>query len=244
MAINIFKTEQELLNAIALYFITIAQQSIEEQNKFTVALAGGNSPKKLYELLSSDQFKNKIDWSKVNFFFGDERYVPANDPQRNSLMVQKSLFEPLKISSSQIFEVDTTLAPAEAAEKYNETITTQFSGLPVRFDLMLLGLGDNAHTASLFPFTDVLTETAPTVKAVLLKEQNVYRITITAPLINQSKHTAFLVYGKQKAEAVHHVLKGERDVMKYPAQLINPLMGELQWFLDDAAASLLEQPRA
>ena len=240
MTINVFKTENELISAIAIYFIKIAQHTIEENGIFNTALAGGNSPKKFYQMLSSDEFKNKIDWSKVNFFFGDERYVPAADAQRNSWMVQKYLFEPLNISSSQILEVDTTLSPEQAAKKYDETIRTHFKHIPVRFDLMLLGLGDNSHTASLFPFTPVLAEKSPTVKAVFLKEQNSYRITMTVPLINQSKHIAFLVYGKEKAEAVYHVLKDVRNPEKYPAQLINPADGELHWFLDDNAASLLE----
>ena len=240
MTINVFKTENELISAIAIYFIKIAQHTIEEKGIFNTALAGGNSPKKFYQMLSSDEFKNKIDWSKVNFFFGDERYVPAADAQRNSWMVQKYLFEPLNISSSQILEVDTTLSPEQAAKKYDETIRTHFKHIPVRFDLMLLGLGDNSHTASLFPFTPVLAEKSPTVKAVFLKEQNSYRITMTVPLINQSKHIAFLVYGKEKAEAVYHVLKDVCNPEKYPAQLINPADGELHWFLDDNAASLLE----
>ena len=241
MAVNIFKTEQDLLSAIALYFIKIAQQSIEEQNKFTVALAGGNSPRKLYELLSSHEFKNKIDWSKVNFFFGDERYVPSDDPQSNSLMSQTYLFDPLKINASQIFKVDTKLSPDESAEKYTNSITSYFKQMPVHFDLILLGLGDNAHTASLFPFTSVLEETSATVKSVFLKEQNSYRITMTAPMINQSKHILFLAYGKEKAEAVQHVLGNESNVQKYPAQLINPVDGELQWFLDEQAAALLKK---
>ena len=246
MKINIFKAPQEVIVSIALYFIKIANEAIQEHGSFNVALAGGNSPKKLYELLSSIEYKNKLDWRKVNVFFGDERCVPADDAESNSHMIEIALFNPLKISKSQIFKIDTTLSPEDAAKKYNETITLHFSEgihshkhIPVRFDLMLLGLGDNAHTASLFPFTSVLAETSATVKAVFLNEQNSYRITMTAPLINQSKHIAFLVYGKEKAEAVYHVLQDVRDAEKYPAQLIKPTDGDLQWFLDEDAGSLL-----
>jgi 6-phosphogluconolactonase len=241
MNINIYKTEHELLSAIALHFIKISKEAIAEQGTCNVALSGGNSPKKLYELLSSDDYKNQMDWRKVNFFFGDERYVPADDAQSNSLMIQKSLFEPLHISASQIFKIDTTLTPEDAAKKYNETIEAHVKHIPVRFDFMLLGLGDNAHTASLFPFNCVLAETYATVKAVFLKEQNSYRITMTAPMINEAKHIAFLVYGKAKAQAVYHVLNSVRNTEKYPAQLIHPVDGDLQWFLDEDAASLLEK---
>lgn len=237
--VNIFKTEQELVNAVAAYFIKIAQHAIEEKEEFNVALSGGHSPGKLYRLLSSGDYKNQMDWARVNFFFGDERYVPENDPQRNSLMVQQALFDPLKISPSHIFKVDTTLPPEAAAKQYDETIITHFKKGPVHFDLVLLGLGDNAHTASLFPHTPVLNETSATVKAVYLNDQNRYRITMTAPLLNQSKHIAFLVYGKEKSEAVHHVMNGAYDAAKYPAQLVKPAKGELLWFLDEAAASLL-----
>ena len=239
MTIKIYKTVVEQIQALADHVIMIAQNVITIHGEFNIALAGGNSPKELYELLATDEYQNKIDWSKVNFFFGDERYVPADDKQSNSWMVQKSLFKHLNISSSQIFKVDTSLTPEQAAKKYDETIMNHFKQLPVRFDLMLLGLGDNSHTASLFPFTSVLSEKSPTVKAIFIKEQNSYRITMTAPLINQSQHIAFLVYGKEKAEAVYHVLKDVRNAEKYPAQLINPDAGELQWFLDKDAALLL-----
>lgn len=239
MTINIYKTRQELIISIARHFIKIVSAAIDDRGAVNVVLAGGNSPKKLYQLLATDEYKNQVDWSKINFFFGDERYVPADDAQSNSLMIQKTLFDPLKIPASQIFKIDTTRTPDSAAKKYNETIVAHVKKMPVRFDFMLLGLGDNAHTASLFPFTPVLAETYATVKAVFLKEQNSYRITMTAPLINQSKHIAFLVYGKEKTEAVHHVLKDVRDAEKYPAQLIHSADGELQWFLDEDAASLL-----
>ena len=238
-SIHIYKTEKELLNAIANYFIQSAKESIETDGQFNVALSGGNSPKKLYQLLSSTLYKNKVEWKKVNFFFGDERYVPENDSQRNSLMVEDSLFRPLKISDSQIFKVDTTLSPDNAAAAYFELIQSHFKEKPIQFDLVLLGIGDNAHTASLFPFTAVLTEKTINVKSVFLKEQQVYRITMTAPLINQSKKIAFLVYGKDKAIAVSEILEGDVDANKYPAQLINPLNGDVDWFLDEPAAALI-----
>ncbi len=239
MMINIYKTQQELIVSMAVHFIKIVNEAIDDKGVANIALAGGSSPIKLYGLLATNEYKNQVDWSKINFFFGDERYVPADDAQSNSLMIQKALFDPLKIPASQIFKIDTTLRPDKSAKNYNETIEAHIKQMPVRFDFMFLGLGDNAHTASLFPSTSVLAETSATVKAVFLKEQNSYRITMTAPLINQSRQIAFLVYGKEKAEAVHQVLNDVRDAEKYPAQLIHPTDGELQWFLDEDAASLL-----
>ena len=240
MPIHVFTTVQELIKAMADYFVKIAGESISSRGVFNVALSGGSSPKRLYELLASPDFNQQVKWDKVNFFFGDERYVPADDPENNALMVKKALFDPLHISASSIFSIDTSLPPEEAAKKYTLTITNHFKDLKVQFDLILLGLGDNSHTASLFPYTTILTDKSTSVKAVFVKEQNSYRITMTAPLINQARHIAFLVYGEAKAQAVHHVLEDESNPTEYPAQLINPSGGDLEWYLDQSAASGLK----
>ena len=226
---------------LANYFVTLAEQSIANEDKFTVALSGGSSPKKLYELLASDAFKSKVDWEKVYFFFGDERNVPQDNKDSNYLMVKTALFDPLQIDDSNIFAVDTTLSPAEAAEEYTKAIGLFFDEETVAFDLVLLGLGDNSHTASLFPGTPVLHDETASVKEVFLTDQQIYRITFTAPLINQAKHIAFLVYGQGKAIAVHHILEDGKNIDEYPAQLIAPVNGDVQWFLDTAAASDLKQ---
>ena len=240
MKLNIFNNEEEVLHGLANYFVEIAAASISSYGQFSVALSGGNSPKKLYELLASPAFKNKVEWSKVHFFFGDERYVPNTDPQSNYLMAKKALLEPLELSFKQIFPIDTSLSPEEAAKMYTTDINYYFAGTDARFDLVLLGLGDNSHTASLFPHTPVLHDKTASVKSVFLEDQNVFRITMTAPLINQAHHIAYLVYGDGKAEAVHHVIEDKTDIENYPAQLIKPKDGDLQWFLDHRAAAQLK----
>ncbi|MDB5024424.1 MAG: pgl [Mucilaginibacter sp.] len=240
MKINIFNSEEEVLNALANYFVETAASSIASHGQFSVALSGGSSPKKLYVLLASPLFKDKVEWNKVHFFFGDERYVPQTDPQSNYLMAKKALLEPLDLSYKQIFPVDTSLSPEEAAKKYTTDIHHYFAGTDVCFDLILLGLGDNSHTASLFPHTPVLHDKTVAVKEVFLEDQQVFRITMTAQLINQAHHIAFLVYGQGKAIAVHHVIEDKKDIENYPAQLIKPQNGDLQWFLDRGAASELK----
>jgi 6-phosphogluconolactonase len=239
MKLNIFSTEDEVLDALAEHFVIIAGQAISAKGKFSVALSGGNSPKKLYELLASE-YHDKIDWEKVYFFFGDERNVPQTDKDSNYLMAKNALFIPLMIDANHVFPVDTSLSPAEAAKKYQEEIEEFFDEDELSFDLILLGLGDNSHTASLFPQTPVLHDRTPGVKEVFLPDQKVYRITLNAPLINEAQHIAFLVYGEGKAIAVHHVLEDEEDIEEYPAQLIEPIVGEIEWFLDEAAAANLE----
>jgi len=155
-------------------------------------------------------------------------------------MARNALFAPLMIDPSNIFAVDTSLEPKEAAKKYQEAIEEFFDEDEQSFDLILLGLGDNSHTASLFPHTPVLHDRVAGVSDVWLDDQQVFRITMNAPLINEAQNIAFLVYGEGKAEAVHHILEDDEDIEEYPAQLIEPIVGNIQWFLDEAAASQVE----
>jgi len=238
MDIEILNNPGDTLINLAAYLVTLAERAISDRGKFSVALSGGSSPKAFYELLASDGYKNKVDWDNVYFFFGDERNVPHTDKDSNYLMAKTALLDRLEtIDHSKVFPVDTSLSPDEAAAKYTKTIARYFDGEPQYFDLILLGLGDNSHTASLFTYTPVLHDASSSVKADYLEDQQVYRITFTAPLINDAHHIAFLVYGASKAEAVHHVLEDAKDIENYPAQLIAPTHGEVHWFLDEAAAA-------
>lgn len=240
MNLLIYKTKQELLTDLARYIIKIAEQSISEQDYFNFVLTGGNSPKELYQMLSTT-YKDSIDWSKVYFFFGDERNVPFNHESYNGLMAKESILDPLGIAADHIFYVDTSLAPEKAAIEYQKAINKHFDGGDISFDLILLGMGDDAHTASLFPGTDILKMREATVDAVYVDKLSTYRISFTAPLINKAKNVAFLVFGESKAQAIKQVIEGEKSNPKlYPSQLIEPFDGHLTWFIDDQAASLLD----
>lgn len=225
-----------MLKALADFIVSKSKEAITRQGRFTLALSGGSSPKKLFELLASDAYRDSVEWAKVFFFFGDERYVPLYHKNSNYLMAEKALFEPLSITPEQVFAVNTTLPPAQAAQDYEERMLSHFNDPACRFDLILLGLGDNSHTASLFPHTKVLHEKKALVKEIFVDEVNMYRITFTAPLINAAHVIAFLVYGGSKAEAVHHILEDAANIEAYPAQLIQPAEGEIHWFMDEAAA--------
>ncbi|GAB3571657.1 6-phosphogluconolactonase [Hymenobacter daeguensis] len=240
MAQHVFDSVQEVLHHLADFFVEQAHEAVAARGRFSVALSGGSSPRKLYELLASAAYRERVPWAQVFFFFGDERNVPATDPQSNYLMAKTALLDPLSISPAQVFPVDTSLPPNDAAAAYTQAINDFFGAGPARFDLVLLGLGDNSHTASLFPHTAVLHATTASTEAVFVEELKADRITLTAPLINQARAVAFLVFGADKAAAVRRVLVGERDVEEYPAQLIAPEEGEAHWFLDKAAASELE----
>lgn len=240
MTIKIYDNANDLITALAQAVCDVAKEAIATCGQFNFVLSGGSSPRKLYKLLASESYKNQIDWDNTYFFFGDERFVSKGNSQRNSLMAKKALFDPLKISKSHIFKVDTTGSPEEAAQKYAESIAAHFQKTPVEFDFLLLGIGDNAHTASLFPHTDVLDETKATIKSVFVKEVDMYRITMSAPLINQAKNIAFLVFGKDKSEAVFQILEDKSgSVAQYPARLINSDDHKVVWYLDTAAASRL-----
>jgi 6-phosphogluconolactonase len=239
--LHIYKTTEETIKGLADHFVQTVNTAIKEKGRCAVVLSGGNSPKKLYELLTTPDYSRQIDWDKIYFFFGDERNVPFTDPENNGNMVKKILFEPLMIPDANIFYINTAVPPEESAKKYTQRILSYFKNDPVRFDLVLLGLGDNSHTASLFPHTPVLKGKKALVSAVYIKELSSSRITMTAALINEAHAIAFLVYGEAKANAVHNVLEGEKDFETYPAQLIIPEEGVMHWFLDEDAVKNLNQ---
>ncbi|WP_113635316.1 6-phosphogluconolactonase [Nubsella zeaxanthinifaciens] len=238
MKLNIFNSQGELNEQLAQYTIAIAKEAIAQKGRFDFVLTGGSSPKGLYQLLSTT-YKDQIDWDKTYFFFGDERTVLPFEKDYNGLMAKESFFDNLSLKDGHVFYVDTNLSPGEAAADYKSKLDEHFQNQPIAFDLILLGMGDDAHTASIFPYTDLVHQTNATVARVWVEKLNTNRVSLTAPLINQAKHIAFITFGANKAEALKNVLSDHKDVEKYPSQLINPKDGDLQWFVDEAAASLL-----
>lgn len=239
MNLLIYHGKDELLEDLAEFILKIGNDAIAESGRFNFVLTGGSSPKTLYEQLAG-KYKDQLDWQKVYFFFGDERNVSATDKDYNGLMATESILKPLGIPTDHIFYINTSLGPVEAASEYQNSIYMHFNGTSPSFDLILLGMGDDAHTASLFPETDILESSEIGVEAVFVEKLNAYRISMTAPLINQAKNIAFLVFGKSKAEAVKNVIEPEEeDTTRYPAQLIKPYEGHVTWFMDQDAAALL-----
>jgi len=239
MNLLIYHGKDELLEDLAEFILKVGNDAIAESGRFNFVLTGGSSPKTLYQLLST-KYKDQLDWRSVFFFFGDERNVSATDKDYNGLMAAEHLLTPLSIKEDHIFYVDTKLSPVEAAAAYQNKINMHFNGAQPSFDLILLGMGDDAHTASLFPDTDILESSEAGVEAVFVEKLNTYRISMTAGLINNAKNIAFLVFGKSKAEAVKNVIEPEEEnTTLYPTQLIKPFEGHVTWFLDQEAAALL-----
>lgn len=235
--LRVFPTIDILNIATTELIVTLAKKTIAERGKFVMSLSGGKTPKEIYSLLARPDFLKKINWEKVFIFWGDERCVPLNDRRNNAHEAISILFDKVPIPEKNIHRIEVNLSPHEAAMKYQKTLDVFFEDNPQRFDLVLLGLGENGHTASLFPGTNVINDHTTGVREVYVDAEKMFRITMTAPLINQARHILFLVTGKNKADILKKVLKGPFQPDLYPAQLIQPLHGELWWHADKDAAS-------
>ena len=237
--IRIFKDSLQLSKAAAETFIRTAKEAVQERGKFIVALTGGSSPKQLYQLLANSPYREQIPWEHTFVFWGDERWVPLTDERSNFKMAHDTLLNQVPVPEEQIFPMWGKQKPEVFARQYQERLRKYLDKENSRFDLILLGMGDDGHTASLFPGTAVLEEKVRWVEAYYLEPQDMYRITLTAPIINQARQIIFLTFGEKKAPALSEVLEGERNPEKYPAQLIQPQNGEILWLVDEAATQNL-----
>ena len=234
--IQIYNTTEEINTKAADLFAASAQKAIAEKGKFTAVLTGGSSPAGIYKLLASDAYKTKIDWSKVFIFWGDERWVPLNDDLSNAKMSYATLLSHVPIPAENIFEMyKDGVTPEDFAVTYEQSIRTVL-GNEGKFDLILLGMGDDGHTASLFPREAVLDEQNKWVTAYYLAPQSMHRITLTAPLINKAEKIIVVAFGEKKAHALKEVTTGVYNPTTYPMQLIKPLSGELLFLVDKGAA--------
>ncbi|MBE8726482.1 6-phosphogluconolactonase [Flavobacterium hungaricum] len=234
--IQIYNNTEEINSTAADLFVKAANESIAKKNRFTAVLTGGSSPAGIYKLLASEDYKSKIDWSKVFIFWGDERWVPLNDDLSNAKMSYNTLLSHVPIPSENIFAMyKDGNTPEDYAVVYEQTIR-KILGEEGKFDLILLGMGDDGHTASLFPGQAVLHEQNKWVDAYYLEPQKMHRITLTAPLINKAAKIIVIAFGDKKAPALNEVLNGEYNPEKYPMQLIKPVSGELLFLVDKNAA--------
>ena len=222
-----FDNADLLAKAAAEYFIKLAKEAIALKGKFTVALSGGNTPAALYKLLTTDFYSNQLEWKKIYFFWGDERCVPLNDKDNNSFNAKKILLDKVPVPKKNIFIIPVDESPVNAAIYYEASIKIFFKTDNPVFDLILLGMGDNGHTASLFPHTTILHEEKALVKEVYVDEIKMNRVSFTAALINNAKHILFLVAGKDKKPMLKKVLDGQYNPEEYPAQMIK----HAEWFV-------------
>jgi len=229
-------------------FLRVATEAVAQRGSFTVALAGGSTPKALYSLLVSDPaFRGNLPWERLNFFFGDERHVPPDNDQNNFRMANESLFSKAPVPPTQIFRIRAEYPDAEkAALEYEQALRAYFKvkdGEYPRFDLVLLGMGDEGHTLSLFPGTKALHASNRVVVRNWVGKLFTDRITLTAPAANQANRVIFMVTRVDKAPALKAVLEGPYEPDQLPAQLIQPASGKLLWLVDQAAGSMLASGR-
>lgn len=238
--IRVLTTPQELFAAAAEEVIRAANDAVNARGKFTLALSGGSTPKALYNLLATNA-RTALPWEHMYFFWGDERHVPPTDPDSNYRMVNEAMLSKVPVPPANVFRVEAENPDAAAtAAAYEQTLRKFFqldaNGVP-RFDLILLGMGPDGHTASLFPGTEGLKEKSRLVIANWVEKLKTHRLSFTLPVLNAAHTVAFLVSGTDKAPALKAVLEGNESGEQYPAKLVQPKDGKLIWFLDRAAAS-------
>ena len=226
----------EILNQkVADWLLAYSREVLQKQTRFTIALSGGSTPQKLYKLLAREPYRSQIEWGKWHIFWGDERFVPITDNRNNAKMALETLLNHVPIPTLQIHVFNTNLDPETAAAHYETLLHQYFNEQNSTFDLVLLGMGDDGHTLSLFPNTAVVNEEKSWVKAFYLEPQAMFRITLTAPVVNKAACVAFLITGEKKAEVLQQVRQGKYQPDLYPSQRIKPANGNLIWFLDEAA---------
>jgi 6-phosphogluconolactonase len=235
-------TPQDLFQAAADEVIRAATSAVTQRGRFTIALSGGSTPKNLYTLIAANASAN-LPWSQMFFFWGDERHVSPDDPDSNYGMAKQTLLAKIPVPPANIFRIPAENPDASAAaEAYEQTLRSFFALAPgefPRFDLILLGMGPDGHTASLFPETAALQEKSRLVVANWVEKLKTSRITFTLPVLNAARCVAFLVSGTDKAAVLHEVLEGNAPAEKYPSKLVQPSAGKLVWFVDRGAASEL-----
>ena len=237
MNIHVSKNPDELNITVADWIVNEVEECLQKTDRFAFLLSGGNTPKKLYELLASDDYRNKIDWEKVDIFFGDERVVPFEDERNNGKMAFDAMISKLPIPPEQVYYIDTAKKPEESAANYESMLRGYFRNSDHTFDIALLGMGEDGHTLSVFPGTEKNLNDKNWAFSVFVPSQNMYRVSLSPLIVNQSKNIAFLIEGTAKSPALKKILDENNSTVSYPAQLIKPTHGQLHWFLDQAAAS-------
>lgn len=241
---RVYDGADALSRAAAEYFLENTQAAVAARGRARVAISGGSTPKRTFELLANpaERFLKAVPWEQIEIFWVDERCVPPDNQESNYRMTREALLERVPLKPENVFRMEGELAPELAAARYETTIRGQFrleGAEAPRFDLLSLGMGDDGHTASLFPHTEAIHELGRVVVANHVPQKDTWRITLTWPVINEAREVFFLIGGKDKADPLHRVLQGAYDPETLPSQLIQPRSGKLLLLLDKDAASLL-----
>jgi 6-phosphogluconolactonase len=238
--VHIYNSLAELATATANRLASNLQLTVQQRGVCNIVLSGGNTPHDVYSLLASTTFRASIDWKRVNIFFGDERCVPPEHPDSNYGMVHKVLLSRLPIGNSNTFRIRAEVDPHQAALEYSDTVHEKFGESAPGADVILLGLGADGHTASIFPGTTALEEKQDPYVAVYVHRLSTWRVTMTFPFINAGSEVLFLVSGRDKSAIVNQVISARVPTKEFPASMVQPEDGNLHWMLDSESASLLD----
>jgi 6-phosphogluconolactonase len=244
--IRTFADAEAVSRGAADEFVRCAREAIAARGKFTVALSGGSTPKRTFELLAVPPQRDQVEWGKVHVFWGDERSVPPEHKDSNYRMASEAMLSKLPIPAAQVHRIEAERTDRDAAAReYQATLAkvcgADVNGPPPALDLIMLGMGPDGHTASLFPGTTALTETKRWVVVNFVPKFSTDRVTMSAPMLNAGREVLFLVAGPDKTDPLHEVLEGKPNATLYPSQLIKPVSGALVWFVDRAAAAKVTQ---
>lgn len=238
--LQIFETPDQLAAGLADAFVDDARNAIEQRGAFFVALAGGTTPKNAYHLLAQEPRRGQVDWNHVFVYFGDERAVPPDSDESNYKMATDAFLRDANVAPDHIHRMRGEADAQQAAREYAELLIQTMGDRP-HFDLVMLGMGADGHTASLFPGTDPLTENDRLVRAVWVEKMATHRITITPLVINNARHVVIATEGLSKAPALYAVREGPYEPQTHPIQIVAPVNGRLSWFVDRAAAAELPE---
>ncbi|ODS31212.1 MAG: 6-phosphogluconolactonase [Candidatus Scalindua rubra] len=239
--IHVYPNKEKLVIATTEQVINSIGQAIQENGLCNITLAGGNTPREVYSMLAANSYRDRVDWNCVHLFWSDERMVPPEHQDSNFRMVQETLLEHIKIPDGNVHRIRGEITPEQATVEYAELLHDHFKADSPRFDLILLGIGEDGHTASLFPDTDAVEECEQHAVAVFVPGLNTWRVTLTLPVLNAAREVIFLVSGSSKSDIIQRIMSIKQPAKDLPASMVNPKNGILHWMLDSDAVVLINK---
>ncbi|MHC4268520.1 MAG: 6-phosphogluconolactonase [Planctomycetota bacterium] len=239
--IHIYPNKEKLVAATTERVVGSIEKVIKENGLCNMALAGGNTPGGVYSMLAANPYQDRLDWSRLHLFWGDERMVSPEHQDSNFRMVRETLLDHVAIPDDNVHRIHGEIAPEQAAEEYASLLNDHFKTNLPGFDIILLGLGEDGHTASLFPETDAVEECEQHAVAVFVPRFDSWRVTLTLPVLNAAREIYFLVSGRSKSDIMQRIMSIKQPSKEFPATMVDPVNGELHWMLDSDAMILINK---
>jgi len=239
--LHAYPNKEQMVTATTERVINEIGQAIQERGLCNMALAGGNTPREVYSTLADDPYRDRVDWDRLHLFWGDERMVPPEHEDSNFRMVKETLLDHVGIPDGNVHRIRGEIVPEQAAREYAEFLHNHFKSDSPRFDIILLGIGEDGHTASLFPGTDAVEECKLYTVGVFVPRLDTWRVTLTFPVLNAAREVLFLAAGKSKSDIVQRIISIKQPAKEFPASMVNPEDGTLHWMLDSEAMVLINK---